>query len=112
MSARNTSVSRPNRHQVLAPTLVDRLPLRKTAFAEDDVLTKCWEGSDGRWFMAMMPFRADHFWPLLCKAIGRAEWASMYDARDRWDVRALECDDNPGGGFLTRVSWGDNLICD
>ena len=83
--------SRCIRPQVLAPTLVDRLPLRKTSFAEDDVLTKCWEGSDGRWFMAMMPFRADHFWPLLCQAIGRAEWASMYDARDRWDARALVC---------------------
>lgn len=75
-------------NQDLAATLVDGVQPKKEALDEQLPMGRVYSGSDGRWFIVMMPFREDHYWPLFCGAIGKPEWAASPGAYDSGRKRA------------------------
>ena len=59
----------------LACTLIDGVQPRVSPTEADGVSSRCYECSDGRWIIVMMPFRHDYYWPRFCDALGKPEWA-------------------------------------
>ena len=87
-----------NMGEDLACTLVDRVQPRKTVTEQDGVSTRCYECSDERWIIVMMPFRDDYYWPRFCEALGKSEWAEAeeYSTPSKRGTARVEVTAQPG----------------
>ena len=39
-------------------------------------MQRCYQCSDGRWIIVMMPFREEYYWPRFTAALGKPAWAA------------------------------------